>query len=109
MRRLDARHPAFDGHFPGDPLLPGAYLLALVLDEARAWLGAQARRERPAGVRAAKFTRAVRPGEPFACEFRLGEAGALRFAVKGADGVTHASGVLAMQADGAASIGESDA
>ncbi|HET7525885.1 MAG TPA: 3-hydroxyacyl-ACP dehydratase [Burkholderiaceae bacterium] len=31
--RIDADLRAFDGHFPGAPVLPGAYLLALVLHE----------------------------------------------------------------------------
>jgi 3-hydroxymyristoyl/3-hydroxydecanoyl-(acyl carrier protein) dehydratase len=31
--RIDAGLRAFDGHFPGAPVLPGAYLLALVLHQ----------------------------------------------------------------------------
>ena len=29
---LPAEHPAFSGHFPGDPIAPGGLLLALVCD-----------------------------------------------------------------------------
>ena len=55
-------HPAFAGHFPGQPLLPGAALLAEVLeavldDPALAALVGAAPR-----IGAAKFLAPVRPG-----------------------------------------------
>ena len=31
---IAANHPAFDGHFPGQPLMPGVALLAQVLEAA---------------------------------------------------------------------------
>lgn len=53
-------HPAFDGHFPGQPLLPGVVLLSealeVLLREAPASVGAQPR------VSNVKFLAAVRPG-----------------------------------------------
>lgn len=97
MHSVPAGHPAFDGHFPGNPLLPGAYLLALVLDEARGWLGRHAPGWRPVGVRAAKFTRVVRPGEAFSCEFvHVPARDELRFVVRAADGQAHASGAIGL-------------
>ena len=66
MRCIDlhiaADHPAFDGHFPGRPLLPGVTLLAEVLeavldDPALAAIVGSAPR-----IGAAKFLAPVRPG-----------------------------------------------
>ena len=59
---IAAEHPAFAGHFPGEPLLPGVSLLAEVLeavldDPALAALIGPAPR-----IGAAKFLAPVRPG-----------------------------------------------
>ena len=69
---VEADHPAFDGHFPGQPVLPGVALLAEVLEAARVepalrpCLGATPR----LGV--VKFTAFVRPGASLAIEFVVG-------------------------------------
>lgn len=53
-------HPAFAGHFPGQPLLPGVVLLSealeVLLREVPAAVGTQPR------ISAVKFLAAVRPG-----------------------------------------------
>jgi 3-hydroxymyristoyl/3-hydroxydecanoyl-(acyl carrier protein) dehydratase len=57
---IAADHPAFAGHFPGHPIVPGVVLL----DEAVRALAAQAGCEPTAvDLGVAKFLRPVKPGE----------------------------------------------
>lgn len=37
--RLPAEHPAFPGHFPGHPLVPGVVLLERVAEALHTWRG----------------------------------------------------------------------
>ena len=56
--RFPADFAGFDGHFPGDPLLPGVLMVAMALQTAAALLG------RPVlltGIRRAKYFRRVLP------------------------------------------------
>ncbi len=73
-RRIEiaADHPAFDGHFPSQPVLPGVALLAEVLEAARAepWLSCCLGDAPRLSV--VKFLAAVRPGATLAIAFRLG-------------------------------------
>lgn len=50
-----ADHPTAAGHFPGNPVIPGAVLLDVVLGAVGA--------DGPCRVRSAKFLHPVRPGE----------------------------------------------
>jgi len=79
--RIAADHPAFAGHFPGQPLLPGVSLLAEVLEalldrpELAGRLGAAPR------LGAVKFLAPVRPGALLMLRLLPGADG-LRFEVR---------------------------
>lgn len=57
-RRIAADHPAFAGHFPGQPILPGVLLLAEVVEALRE----AGMPEAPMTIGAAKFLAPVGPG-----------------------------------------------
>ena len=90
-------HPAFDGHFPGQPILPGVVLLSAALEAAAAhggaaWLGG------PVQLSSAKFLAPLPPGAH--CEIHLNDSDAaapaprrLRFEIRHGE-VIAASGVL---------------
>ena len=65
-------HPAFDGHFPGRPVLPGVALLAEVLEAAlrepalAACIGSEPR------LAVVKFLAPVGPGAALVIDFRVG-------------------------------------
>jgi 3-hydroxyacyl-[acyl-carrier-protein] dehydratase len=93
--RLDVAsdHPAFAGHFPKFPVLPGAALL----DEALQLI------ERERGIdltqwhiAAVKFLDAVRPGDALGLEHDMPEKGLIRFTIR-CDGRTVASGSLTLR------------
>jgi acyl-CoA synthetase (AMP-forming)/AMP-acid ligase II len=77
-------HPSFAGHFPGQPLLPGALLLAEV-QEAMAQVPAlMARLGRDPSLAAAKFLAPIRPGAQLKIELvpDPGGAAGVRFEVR---------------------------
>lgn len=87
-------HRAFDGHFPGHPIVPAVALLAEVL----AAVQAQTSLPPTAWVLAnAKFLAPVLPGMPLAIAIGEGADGARRFEVTGAAGVV-ATGLLTRHA-----------
>ena len=76
-RVFPADHPAALGHFPGNPIIPGAVLLDEILRAIESGLGASLS---PCRIKSAKFLAPVRPGEHVVIEFSRPGAGAIRFA-----------------------------
>lgn len=65
-RRFSPDHPAAQGHFPGNPIIPGAVLLSETLSAIEAGLGVSLA---PCHVKSAKFVHPVRPGERVTIEY----------------------------------------
>lgn len=93
-----ADHPAYAGHFPGHPILPGVVLL----DEAlHALAGAQGRDAATGQIGSAKFLSPVSPGEALRLDYAATAEGVFRFKVLAGER-TVASGVFAFAAGEAA-------
>lgn len=87
---IAAEHPAFAGHFPGAPVLPGVVLLDEAIHALELAAGGEPRGWRVASV---KFLRAVAPGEALVLDQERLATGSLRFSILSA-GHTVATGVL---------------
>jgi 3-hydroxymyristoyl/3-hydroxydecanoyl-(acyl carrier protein) dehydratase len=79
---IAADHPAFAGHFPGMPILPGALLLDEALHVIQRDLGIDLTQWQ---LTTAKFLESVRPGDELTIEHTGIADGAVRFAVRIAD------------------------
>lgn len=75
-RVLEPDHPAAQGHFPGNPIIPGAVLLSETLRAIEAGLGA---RLMPFRITSAKFLRPTRPGDRVRIEFSRTARGEIKF------------------------------
>jgi 3-hydroxymyristoyl/3-hydroxydecanoyl-(acyl carrier protein) dehydratase len=69
-----ADEPAADGHFPGNPIVPGAVLLREVLRFLAPGGEATCR-----GIRSARFFRPVRPGDRLTVRWDASAAGDISF------------------------------
>ena len=76
-RDFEDDHPAARGHFPGNPIIPGALLLAEALDSIARELGTGTGLWR---IRSAKFLHPARPGERCVISYSRGTQGDIRFA-----------------------------
>lgn len=83
-------HPAYAGHFPGQPILPGVVLLDETLRALATALGLPAASTH---IQSAKFLSPVLPGEPLQLGYAATPAGAFRFELT-ASGRAVANGVL---------------
>lgn len=73
---IPAEHPAFAGHFPGMPVVPGVVLL----DEALHAIGRSLGIDLSAcAIPSVKFLSPVRPGEPVCVCYEKSPAGGIRF------------------------------
>jgi len=79
-------HPAFAGHFPGQPLLPGVSLLAEVLEAVLADPALAASVGAAPRITSAKFLAPVRPGAHLVVRLERTDR-ALRFEVREGDRV----------------------
>ena len=90
-----AGHPAFEGHFPGRPILPAVVLLAEALAAIESATGHAPQEWTLAN---AKFLAPVAPGTTLTFSHEATGAGGIRFEVRSAAGVI-AHGVLAPRRD----------
>lgn len=78
---VPADHPAFAGHFPGNPIVPGVVLLDQAIRFAEHWLGRSALSWQ---VGNAKFLSPVGPGETLQFALQQKPSGAIQFTVQAA-------------------------
>jgi 3-hydroxymyristoyl/3-hydroxydecanoyl-(acyl carrier protein) dehydratase len=84
---IPPQHPAFGGHFPGAPLVPGVVLL----DEMLRTLEVDGLAEWSSGsgegwtLASAKFLHPVKPGETVTFEHKILPNGSIRFTIRSAD------------------------
>ena len=74
--RLPADHACVEGHFPGNPIVPGAVLLDWILATLER---ASGRSASAWAVKSAKFLHPTRPGDELELEFAPTAGGDIRF------------------------------
>ena len=69
-------HPAAQGHFPGNPIIPGAVVLGEALQAIETALGLNLS---PCQMKAAKFFSPTRPGDRVVIDFTRSTQGQIKF------------------------------
>ncbi|MDN0082728.1 hypothetical protein QU487_08185 [Crenobacter sp. SG2305] len=87
-------HPAFPGHFPGQPILPGAALLDLAIVALQRALGVEAGTVR---IASAKFLKPVGPGSALALSAEAAKAGSWHCTLSDTAGATVAQCELSLE------------
>lgn len=94
-------HPMLAGHFPGHPIVPGAWLLAWVVAAAGRRLLATGESRSIAAIKRVKFLRPLAPGCAFECALNPASRNdTMRFAVTSAGGVIAEGSLLLQQTVG---------
>jgi len=88
---IPADHPAFAGHFPGAPIVPGVVLLDAVVHAMQQLMG----RAGACEIGAAKFLSPVGPGETLTIALDMTPTGGARFEIT-SEGRKVATGTLAL-------------
>lgn len=76
---IAADHPAYAGHFPGQPILPGVVLLDEALHALATRLG---RQDTAWQLKSVKFHSPVQPGESLTLHSAESPAGGFRFEIR---------------------------
>jgi 3-hydroxyacyl-[acyl-carrier-protein] dehydratase len=89
-----ADHPTGAGHFPGNPIIPGALLLAEVL---RCIEQSEGKKFSACNVKAAKFLHPARPGDLVEIEYSRSVQGTLEFQCTVAGTTVLSGGIVASE------------
>lgn len=92
-------HPAFAGHFPRFPVLPGAVLIDEALHAIERTRGIDLTQWQLAAV---KFLDAVRPGEELRMEHAAPQTGTIRFTIHAANRIVASGSLSSLPRSGAA-------
>ncbi len=79
--QFDIDHPAANGHFPGNPIIPGAALLDCVLRATGELIAG------PIEITHAKFLRPVRPGNLVTLRWQASSDGSVKFECRLGEGL----------------------
>ncbi|MEO6352085.1 MAG: hypothetical protein ABIO19_13310 [Burkholderiaceae bacterium] len=74
--QIASDHPAFAGHFPGQPIVPGVVLLDETLHAIGDAIGIDLSSCR---INSVKFLSPARPGEPVSVSFQISDNRSIRF------------------------------